>query len=371
MTTVSFAGISTPGAPERTSEDGWIIIEDRTPPGWLSAAVIDGASVRAMLPGLRDYLTQHSYEPKPAVWATMIVRHALERAFIRQPPANLHEVLLAANRSLRAELEAVPSLAEIYSLLNRRNIEPLPKSFMHCSLSLSTELTNVFSDLFPDGLWRSLDTRYLRLLLPACVATAVRLNLSSGAFDFAHVGDTALVKITTSGTIQILSQDQMEIFDQQMLMIAIEATQQPANQFDTITETIQTIPAVREKDILNGVRHNYIDEGGNTIKGEGCGVINGMEELNDYIYAGNDTINRNERLWLMSDGLTLPLSAPSTMQHPIIVNSLSKWTRSLKNGEPAELLRYTREMLNADMSGTIFPRVKHFDDATALTLSLI
>jgi hypothetical protein len=198
---VSLSVVCAPGTADRINEDGWVAMEDRTPPGWVAAAVIDGASVRGKLPSLVAYLSEEGHRPQPAVWATAVVRSALYRAFNAQPSALPLDALLAANRELRSALEAVPGMAEVYTLLEHRPIEPLPDVFTHCTEPLATELHQLFTSLFSAERWRLLDTRYLRLVLPACVTTLVRLNLSSGLFDIAHVGDTAPIERRSDGSL--------------------------------------------------------------------------------------------------------------------------------------------------------------------------
>jgi serine/threonine protein phosphatase PrpC len=367
VTVVSISVVSAPGTPDRVNEDGWVAVEDRTPPGWVAAAVIDGASVRALLPSLETYLSEQGYKSSPAVWATTIVRGAFCHAFATQPPTSPRDALLAANRALRLKLEAVPGMAEVYTLLERQPIEPLPE--IQCTQPLATELQKVFTSLFPAEQWHSLDTRYLRLVLPACVTTLVRLNLSSGVFDFAHVGDTALVKVDAANEMHLLSQDQMRPFDDRVLEIALEAVQQD-NQVYNVAQAIQTVPAVRETNLLNGVRHNYVNENGQTQPGEGCGVINGLAELSDYVQTGDGTLAPGDRLYLMSDGFTLPMSHPKGNLSPLVRDNLAGWRQALHSGDVLAILKHVRSIAEADASRNLFPRMKQHDDATALMIAM-
>jgi serine/threonine protein phosphatase PrpC len=261
-------------------------------------------------------------------------------------------------------------MAEVYTLLERRPIEPLPDTLMHCTEPLATELQQVFDSLFPAERWRLLDTRYLRLVLPACVTTLVRLNLSSGVFDFAHVGDTALIQVDAAGEVHLLSQDQMGAFDDRVLDIALEAVQQQGNQVHDIAQAIHTVPAVRETDILNGMRHNYVNENGNTQPGEGCGVLNGMAELRDYIQTGEGTLAPSDRLYLMSDGFTLPMSRPKGNVPALVRDSLVGWRQALHRGDVLAMLQHVRNIAETDASRNLFPRMKQHDDATALMIAM-
>jgi serine/threonine protein phosphatase PrpC len=371
MAVVSISVVSAPGTPDRVNEDGWVAVEDQTPPGWVAAAVIDGASVRALLPSLGTYLSEQGHKSSPAAWATTIVRGAICRAFTAQPPALPLDALLAANRALRSALEAVPTMVEVYTLLERRPIEPLPDALMHCTEPLATELRQAFTSLLSTEKWHLLeDTRYLRLVLPACVTTAVRLNLSSGVFDFAHAGDTALIQVDAAGEVHLLSQDQMGAFDDMALEIALKAIEQRDNQMHNVAQAIQMLPAVRETNILNGVRHNYVNENGHTQPGEGCGVINGMAELSDYIQMGEGALAPGDRLYLMSDGFTLPMSRYKGSLPSLVRHSLVGWKQALHSGDVPAMLRHVRNIAEADASRNLFPRMKQHDDATTLMIAM-
>jgi serine/threonine protein phosphatase PrpC len=333
--------------------------------------VIDGASVRALLPSLETYLSQQGHDKSsPAVWATTVIRGALYRVFTDQPPVPSLEALLAANRALRSALQVVPGMAEVYALLDNRSVEPLPDVLANCTESLATELRQVFASLFPAERWRSLDARYLRLTLPVCVATLVRLNLSSGVFDFAHAGDTALIRVDTADEVHLLSQDQMGAFDERSLEAALKAVQQGDNNVHTVAQAIQMVPSVREMNRLNGVRHNYVNERGHTEPSEGCGVINGLAELGDYARTGGGRLAPGDRLYLMSDGFTLPLSHPKGSLPTLVAERLAEWKQALHRGDLPALLNQARSIADADVSRNIFPRFKHHDDATALLIMM-
>lgn len=369
MTIASISIISTSGNPDKVNEDGWAIVED---PTWVIAAVIDGASARGILSSLKAFLGQQGFN-QPAAWVTTVVRRQFYQTFTTQPQDPLREALLTANQTVRVGLEAAPSMAEIYEWLEHGPIEPLPHMLQHCSPSLATEIQQTFTSLFPEERWQQLelDTRYLRLLLPACVTTVVRLDLSRETFDFAHVGDTALLKVDNSGDVHLLTQDQMGHFDDEALEKVWQAVQQPGNQVDNVAQAVERVPSVRETNLLNGRRHNYVDEQGRTQPSEGCGVINGLTALKDYIQTGQGVLNPSGRLYLLSDGLTLPLSPPRETPSARIQDNLIGWTKALHQGDLQALLRHLWSLTEADTSRNIFPRFKHCDDATALLITMI
>jgi serine/threonine protein phosphatase PrpC len=276
-----------------------------------------------------------------------------------------------ANRALRSALEAVPGMIEVYHWLEESPITPLSDLVQHSSQPLAAELSQVFNSLFPAGRWQQLDTRYLRLLLPACVITVVRLELSGRTFDFAHVGDTALLKADNLGHVHLLTQDQMGRFDDEALEEAWQAVQQPGNQVDNVAQAVERVRSVRETNLLNRIRHNYVNEQGHTQSGEGCGVINGLTALEAYIQTGQGVLNSGDRLYLLSDGLTLPLSLPRETPSPHIQDDVAGWTKALIQGDVQALLRHIQSLTEADISRNVFPRFKHRDDATAVLITVL
>jgi hypothetical protein len=370
MTLISLHAVSEPGSPSQVNQDGWAAVENPIPPGWILAAVIDGASIRGTLPSLVAYLSGQEHVLEPAVWATSIVRCALYHTFTIHTPSSPSDAILAANRALRSAAEAVPSMAQVYRLLERETIEPLPDALNRCPGPLMAELQQVFTSLFPKDQWRVLDTRYLRLMLPACVTTVVRLNVPTGDFDFAHAGDTALMQVDTTGHVHLLSQDQMKEFDNNALQLALDAVQQEDNQINTVAEAVQAIPAVKTTNALNGLRHNYVDENGHTHPEKGCGVIDGLEVLSDYVQTGRGILSPGHRLYLMSDGMTLPLSQSRSPVPAPVRDSIEEWKRALQGGNLMDLLKSTRHITSIDTSYNVFPRLKQQDDATALVITI-
>ncbi|HEX9921630.1 MAG TPA: protein phosphatase 2C domain-containing protein [Anaerolineae bacterium] len=367
MVDVLVSLISAPGSPNRVNEDGWAIVQDPTPPGWVAAAVIDGASVRALLPSLRAYLDkQGAEECSPTVWATAIVRQAFYNAFTKQPPSPPFEALLAANRALRSASEGAPGMVELFEQLERPLSRPLAEIFQPGSQPLATELSQLFTKLFPKQ-WGQLDSRYLRLVLPVCVTTVVRLNLSTAQFEFAHAGDTLLLKVTATGQVHHLSQDQVGPYDQMALDIAVQA-RHSNNRLTSVAQAIELAPAAREINRLNGVRHNYVDEIGQPRPTQGCGVVNGLDAIRAHIQTGTGSLSSGDRLYLMSDGFALPLSSPSEKPSSSLNESLSRWQDALLAGDVDALQEHLQEITEADASRNIFPRFKHRDDATALMI---
>jgi len=360
--------VSGPGSKDRINEDGWLALEASE--GCIVCAVIDGASVRIGLPSLTAYLhEQHGIE-NPAVWATNTVRKSFCSQLNAKPQKRLEEVLKRTNESLRSSLKELPTFKEIFDLLEHRPLISFPQILQECTELLRDELQPAFMRAFPDGSWRQLDIRHLRLVLPVCVATAIRLKLGSGSFDFVHVGDTALVRVDAAGNPHLMTQDQMGKVDDAVLEIAVGALHELQSDIEGVVGAFREVSAVRQANLLNGVRHNYVTRNGRTQPEAGCGVINGLPELDDYIQTGNGLLATGERLYLMSDGLMLPMSRHDRKAlSPDIIDTLAQFDCALKGGEVTKLYEAVRVIEGMDPMGTIFPRLKQRDDATGIVIS--
>ena len=76
-----------------------------------------------------------------------------------------------------------------------------------------------------------------------------------------------------------------------------------------------------------------------------------------------------DRLYLMSDGLTLPLSHHTEALPPLVKDALTRWQQALRDGDVLGLLSSLRSITETDDSRDIFPRLKQHDDATGLLVA--
>lgn len=135
-------------------------------------------------------------------------------------------------------------------------------------------------------------------------------------------------------------------------------------------EAVKSFPPAREQNILNGIRHNYVNEKGKVVPSEGCGVINGLSQIEPYIQTGTSNLNPGEKIYIMSDGLTLPLYSQlchSTQKS--ITNRIKGYRKALQEGDIPTLFQLSREIEEIDNEGNIFHRAKIHDDATCIMIS--
>ncbi len=328
-------------------QDAWVA--RRTGEGELALAVVDGAGIRVTL---GDGEPTDSRELADLIAASLA---AEPKSSARGTPSGMLEV---ANRAARHRLLDHPSYQAIWPLLRSRP-EPLVGALRRLAPALAARVADAFGAAL--GSLDGLDTRYLRLALPACVVTVARLNLNSGRVEFAHVGDTALLRVR-GHSISRVTHDQMGRFDDQALDVARGLV---AHTKANSIVAAASFPEVRRSDVLNGVRHNYVREDGSIAIDEGCGVINGQEEMAAFIQSGSFTLDRGEAIALLSDGMTIPLHTPE-VEGAMLQDLVAAWRGALGQIDSNRLVASLDAILDLDPDAAMFPRLKDRDDATAV-----
>jgi hypothetical protein len=323
--------------PNRNNEDAWLALETAEPPGLLIAAVIDGAGARLSLPPLKAMLEQDYHGLTPAAFAATCVRTSLLSQFATHPNQPLDTALLTANQALRSAV--VDSLGDF-----------------------SPGHILALAGLPPDS-----DPRHMRLALPACVVTLIRLDWANQRLEYAHAGDTSLLEIRRDGEVIRHTPDQMGPYDQGALRLAARLRQ--AKGLPHIVDAVR-LPEVQETNIENGLRHNYVDNQGLTHPGEGCGVINGLPELADYLEFGMLSVDpgHTEGFCLLSDGLELLARLEETVAQ--MENRLRNTGTILRTRGLPGLYETVCEMAKSDTHFDQYPRMKAQDDATGIYLRL-
>ena len=213
--------------PNRGNEDTWLALELNQPPGTVIAAVIDGAGARLALPPLQTALAQHHQGISAAAFASQTTQTSLLKQLVDQPDLALDGALLKANETLREKITGI---------IGGFSAEHI--------LSLTGEPTTS-------------DPRRVRMALPACVVTPMRLNKATGQLDFAHAGDTSLLEIRRNGEVIRHTFDQMGAYDAAALKLAVDL--QKARNLPHLADAIN-LSDVQQLNNKNGLRHNYVDE---------------------------------------------------------------------------------------------------------------
>lgn len=221
---------------------------------------------------------------------------------------------------------------------------------LSCNRRLRMFARDIYGDFTPQAVFNAEpglapfadDPRYFRLVLPACVATIVRVDLHERLLDYAHAGDTELLLFTEDGRIESIVQTIPPQWDRGLM------------DADDADETIR-------KHRRYGLMHNYTDKQGNTDSSIGIGVINGMEELADYVQTGQISLDGVTDVLLCSDGFLLP--SDSEQRLPMMAELVDR------DGIHA-YLKHLRSIEQQDSDRKLYPRAKTHDDATAIHLRL-
>lgn len=325
--------------PNRVNEDAWLVLESPIAPGYVIAAVVDGASSRYTIPNLEQALNADWSGVSAAAFAAACVRTSLVSRLNSQPDMPLPAALLAANQELRHRI------ADIVG-------------------GFSTEYILSLTDI-PGA---KDDPRRVRLALPACVVTLVRIDTTRRQLEFAHAGDTSLLEIRRDGEVICHTSDQMGSYDAEVLLYATRL--QEERDLPHLSSAI-SLAEVRRMDIENGLRHNYVDEFAQTHPGDGTGVINGLPELTDYIESGTVSVDPAQTVGfcLLSDGLQLLAPLGET---PIQTEARLRQTGALLRSHGVRgLFEAAQQMAESDPYFDQYPRMKAQDDATGVYLEIL
>jgi len=319
----------------RVNEDTWVFIESPGNPDLLSFAVIDGAGVRKNLPEIGEKVRMQFPNLTPAAFASHLLKRSLEQQLRDNPLYSLSTALLQANDLLRAEITQIVGTFDARQIVQK----------------LGTPFAS--------------DPRNVRLVLPTCVVTLARLDLTHARLEFAHLGDTGLFEMFYDGDVVRHTRDQMSLFDLQALASVL--TLQQSQQIEHFENAVSS-PEGREFIIQSGLRLNYVDDFGNTDPQQGCGAMNGLPEMEDYIETGTVEldVSRTVGFFLLSDGLDL-LS-------PLHEDPVQQQQRYRKTGQLIRqfglrgLYNEMRRMALSDVHLDTYPRTKLQDDATGIYL---
>jgi len=211
------------------------------------------------------------------------------------------------------------------------------------------------------------DPRWMRLALPACVVTLVRLDYTNRRLEYAHAGDTSLLEVRRNGEVVRHTTDQMGPYDREALRLAV--TLRREKNLPHLANAVR-LPEVRQLNKENGLRHNYVDEQGRTHPGQGCGVIDGLAGLNDYLEYGTFAVDpeQTEGFCLLSDGLELLAPLEET---PAETKTRLRETGAILSRHGVRgLFETVEKMIRTDLHFDQYPRMKAQDDATGIYLRI-
>ena len=295
--------------------------------------VADGAGQRLKTTKTAALFDRFGPECSAARFASQTMRETMAEHYRTNSP---RELLLRANAALYAAWCSVYGEMSVEALIQQ---EP----------QLAAEL--------------EADPRRIRLALPVCVATVARLSLADKQLEFAHAGDTALLLFHRDGRVISLVPDQMGPHDADALNFArvLQARKGAAHLAQVLDD-----PQVRAINRGNGLYHNYEDENGDPDPALGVGVLDGLPQLEHYLYSGTVDLNDVSGILLCSDGFQWP--APLDESE---AEQAARYRLMREHVENAGLDRYyeaLRAEEAADRDRDRYPRFKIHDNSTAVYL---
>lgn len=313
----------------RVNEDvGYCAFDDET----VVMLVADGAGQR-----LKTTLTHDLFDGQSAArYAARLVRDTVAYSGLQCDPV---EVLLNANDRL------YECLCQVYGDLTA-------EAMLHHEPQLAEELMA--------------DERLIRLALPICVTTLVRVDLYSSRLWFAHAGDTALFLFHEDGTVTQVTDDHVAREHDNQALYTARTIQQEHN-LERLSDVLNH-PNVQRANRKSGLYHNYVDSHGQTNASLGVAVVNGLPELGDYLQRGEVSIDGVRALLVCSDGFIWRErwgeSESETEQ---------RWQMMRQRIESDGLAGYVaalRAIEQVDSACNLYPRFKVHDDVTAVYLEI-
>lgn len=253
--------------PNHLSEDTYFI---HTTEQNIVLMVGDGAPQRVKTTGsMRPLLERYSPNMTPGGYAARYGRDRLQELLITDPSRELKTAILQLNAEIGQDLAAIYSALTTEAILEH---EP--------TLDLLRE-----------------DPRYVRLILPAACITVARVDLIHRTVEVAHGADTALIVLYSDGRVVQATPDQMGQHDARFLKRLQDLVREGM--------PLENCPTSEAKhiDVMNGVYHNYVDENGGIDYSVGVGVLNGLPELEHYLYTNTISLEGVQGLLLVSDGV--------------------------------------------------------------------
>ncbi|HEX6818738.1 MAG TPA: hypothetical protein VF120_10215 [Ktedonobacterales bacterium] len=299
--------------------------------------VADGAAVRASTAALDRFLAERGGNQTAASYAARLTCDTAAQLIDSGVHPSPEALLLAANAALRATVE------EIFGGIT----------------------SDAFRTSAPDLPQLEDDPRLMRLALPICVATAVRIDLTAATLQFAQAGDTALFVRRADDLVSHIAGGTGE---RDHFALGVAWAKQQANPGSHVVDFLQDSETLG-RNRYNGIYHNYVDANGNIDRSVGIGVINGLPQLSEYIHRGSVDLGDMKSVLVCSDGFIWPSNWDETPSQA--EQRRQRMGQLLAEEGLAGYFRHLRAVESADAQLDTYPRFKVHDDATAIYVELL
>lgn len=320
--------LCTPGNVDRINEDAVLTHQESNT---LTAAAIDGVTARIPAQAITSLFRDGQ---NGAAWAAQTTREAILRS---APGTAPRDMLLAANDMLRVQLRGVYGKLDGPSVFAREpGLAP-------------------YAD----------DPRMIRLALPACVATLIRIDVTSKGLIYAHAGDTSLLLFHADKSVSVAVGDDGRVSSGGLFDKAKQIQQERGLQ--SVDDAL-VLPEIREGMLKGGIHLNYVDEDGQPHPKRGVGAINGLPELKHYIQVGMADLSAVVGVLVCTDGLMWPAKPDETDMQ--VINRLRGMRHLIEAHGLHGYYEHLRIEERNDADRDRYPRFKIHDDAGGVYIDL-
>ncbi|MBZ0296987.1 MAG: protein phosphatase 2C domain-containing protein, partial [Anaerolineae bacterium] len=210
------------------------------------------------------------------------------------------------------------------------------------------------------------DERLMRLALPICVATLVRVDFYANRLWFAHGGDTAMYLFREDGAVEQVTDDRVAHEHENQALYAARTTQQE-QQAERLIDVVSH-PDVQRAIRKSGLYHNYVDSHGQINRELGYGVVDGLPELDFYLQRGEISLEGIDALLICSDGFIWHErwgESESEAEQRLLM-----MRQRIESDGLSGYVAALRSMEEEDNACNLYPRFKVHDDVTAVYLEL-
>jgi hypothetical protein len=197
--------------------------------------------------------------------------------------------------------------------------------------------------------------------VPGMAAAFLLIDVPKGKLTISQVADTMVALVGANGDVKVITPNLNEKFDKETMDYALYL----ARTYNTDLCHFKKIPEANE------LFHAHLLESftRKTNKEGGCGIMNGMPEMNSngLIYSTQIPMNDGvSSVMLFSDGAILPYTG-SNISYEASVKLLAKTAKEPNILSP---LKIGASILDCDPNFMNTPRLKHCDDATIALVNL-
>jgi hypothetical protein len=320
-----------PGSAGRMNEDAVFCLQTENE---IIAAVIDGATERLPSTALLPLLQTAGGRLTSAALAARTTRTTLATVTDRTP----RDMLIAANDTLRSQMEAFYGELTPEAVFAR---EPVLAQFRH-------------------------DLRLMRMVLPVCVITVVKINPAENVLSFAHLGDSTLLLFHNGGITEVAAGDNGRVGTGGVIGRAREHQRQRGlSSFREILNDPQIVASNHQ----GALYHNYVDAQGQPDLSRGIGVINGLPEAEAFIQHGTRSLVGLSGVFLFSDGLMWPAEELDESDEAV-ANRLQHMRHVIERQGLRAYYQQLHDAEEMDADFNRFPRFKLHDDKTGIGVFL-